>query len=258
MDDTAGMPRRRLGVALLVPPPVDVAVDTLRAALGDPALGRIPAHLTLVPPVNVREDRLDDALAVVRAAASDTSGPLALTLGPVTTFLPDNPVAYLAVSGDIEGLISLREAVFRPPLDRPLTWPFVPHVTVADDAPAERLEAAITALAGYTVAVVMDHVQVLEEGPGRVWTPIADARLGRPPTPGHGGLPVDIDVSAAPPPDAHALLGDPVTVTARRDGRVVGVLVAFGDEILRLEVDEGHEDVEPHLRRSLPQTRTRP
>ena len=245
------MPRRRLGVALLLPDRVTGEVDALRAALGDPALGRIPAHLTLVPPVNVREDRLDDAFGVLRAAAADAVGPLTLTLGPVATFLPANPVAYLAVGGDLEGLHALRDRVFREPLDRPLTWPFVPHVTVADDAPVDRIEAAVVALAPYRAEVVLDHVHVLEEGPGRVWTPIADARLGPPPRPGQGGLPVDIEVSAAPPPDAAALLGPTVTVTARRDGQVVGVLVSAGDDIIRLEVAEGHEDVEPHLRRAL-------
>jgi 2'-5' RNA ligase len=249
--DSAGMPRRRLGVALLLPAPDAASVDTLRAALGDPALGRIPAHLTLVPPVNVREDRLDEALGVVRAAAADAAGPLALTLGPVDTFLPVNPVAYLAVGGDLAGLEALREGVFQDPLARPLTWPFVPHVTVADEAPPERIEAAVVALAPYRVDVVCTHVHVLEEGTGRVWTPIADARLGRSPTPGRGGLPVDIEVSAAPPPDAAALLGPTVTVTARRDGQVVGVLVSRNDVIETLQTAEGHDDVEVHLRRAL-------
>ncbi len=50
----------------------------------------MPAHLTLVPPVNVREDRLGEALAVLRRAAAATRS-LTLTLGPPATFLPDNP-----------------------------------------------------------------------------------------------------------------------------------------------------------------------
>ncbi len=64
------MARVRLGVALLVPPPFDTEIDGLRRALGDGALGRIPAHLTLVPPVNVREERLGEALAALRRAAA--------------------------------------------------------------------------------------------------------------------------------------------------------------------------------------------
>jgi hypothetical protein len=127
----------------------------------------------------------------------------------------------------------------------------VPHVTVADDAPVDRIEAAVVALAPYRAEITVDHVHVLEEGPGRVWTPIADARLGLPPTPGHGGLPVEVEVSAAPPPDAAALLGPTVTVTARRDGQVVGVLVSRDGTIETLRTADGHDDVEPHLRRAL-------
>ena len=44
------MPRMRLGVALLVPAPQSDEIDGLRRALDDPVLGRVPAHLTLVPP----------------------------------------------------------------------------------------------------------------------------------------------------------------------------------------------------------------
>ena len=57
------MGRVRLGVALLIPPPFDREVDGLRRALDDGSLGRIPAHLTLVPPVNVKP-LLKRALAV--------------------------------------------------------------------------------------------------------------------------------------------------------------------------------------------------
>src|SRR5687768_11841471 len=101
---SSGMPRWRLGVALLVPPPARDEVDGLRRALGDPALPRIPAHLTLVPPVNVREEAVPDALHVLRDAAADTPASLRLTLGPPGTFLPDNPVLYLRVGGDLDAL----------------------------------------------------------------------------------------------------------------------------------------------------------
>ena len=125
---------RRLGVALLLDRPVSDEVDGLRRALGDPSLGRIPPHITLVPPVNVRADELAGALARLRAAAAGQAGPLQLTLGLAGTFLPDNPVLFLQVGGDLERLRALRDAVFAPPLERPLSWPWVPHVTVADNA----------------------------------------------------------------------------------------------------------------------------
>src|SRR5438876_11352846 len=112
------MPRVRVGVALLVPPPVDREIDALRRACGDGALGRIPAHLTLVPPVNVRDDRLHDALDVLRGAAAATR-PFVVELGPPATFLPDSPTLYLAVTGDgVETVDALRERVFVEPLAR--------------------------------------------------------------------------------------------------------------------------------------------
>lgn len=213
------MPRVRLGVALLLPPPFDAEVDGMRRALGDGTLGRMPAHLTLVPPVNVREDRLGEALAVLRRAAAATR-PFTLRLGPPATFLPDNPTLYLAVAGEVE---NLRARVFVDPLARPLTWPFVPHVTLADEAEPERIAAALHALAGYAIDVPFRRVHLLREGPGRVWAPIADALFAPPAVIGRGGLPVEITVTETVDPEARALAGaEPLVVTARADGVVAG------------------------------------
>jgi 2'-5' RNA ligase len=165
------VPRARLGVALLIPPPVDGEIDGLRRALGDPALGRIPAHLTLVPPVNVRE--VKEAVAVLRRAVAP-SRPFRLELGPPATFLPDNPVLYLSVHGELDDLHALRDRLFKPPLERDLTWPFVPHVTLSDESTAARIDAALVALADYRAEVTIDRVHLLQEAPGRVWTPVAE------------------------------------------------------------------------------------
>lgn len=171
------MARVRLGVALLIPDPLRHEIDALRKALGDPARERIPAHLTLVPPVNVREDELGDARRVLNEAGR-ASAPLELELGPPATFLPDNPVLYLRVGGDIDRVRHLRDEVFRPPLLRPLTWPFVPHVTIADDAEPERIAAALDVLRDYTGTCRIGQVHLLQEHPGRIWRPLTAARLG--------------------------------------------------------------------------------
>src|SRR3546814_172824 len=103
------MARQRLGVVLLVPQPLATEVDGVRRALGDGALARIAPHITLVPPVNVAERDRPEALAIVRRAAG-ASRPLHLTLGPVVTFAPVNPVAYLHVGGDEEQLSAVHES----------------------------------------------------------------------------------------------------------------------------------------------------
>lgn len=215
------MPRLRLGVALLLPAPLDAEIDGMRRALGDGALGRMPAHLTLVPPVNVRHDRLGDALAVLRRAAAATR-PFTLTLGPPATFLPDSPTVHLQVSGPVR---ELRDRVFVEPLARPLTWPFVAHVTLAEEAPPERIAAAVAALAGYRADARFARVHLLREGPGRVWAPIADAPFSPPAVIGRGGLPIELVATATVDPEAAAAVaaGERVVVTARVDGAVAGV-----------------------------------
>jgi 2'-5' RNA ligase len=258
--------RRRLGVALVLDPPLSQEVDGLRRALGDPSLGRIPAHLTLVPPVNVRAADLPAALAVLRRAAASapsapSARPLQLTLGRVSTFLPANPVLYLAVGGELERLRSLRDAVFRPPLERPLSWPWVPHVTLADGATEERIAAAAVALDGYEAVAAVDRVVLLEEGPGRVWTPRADAVLGPLARIGTGGLPVELvrgrivdprlDSPAAPPS-----LTEPLVVNAFRDHEAVGwARATTGDEgpVVEMFVVEEHrrQGIGSHLRAHL-------
>ena len=249
------MGRVRLGVALLVPAPLDAEVDGLRRALGDGTLGRMPAHLTLVPPVNVREDRLREALAVLRNAAAATL-PFTVTLGPPATFLPDSPTLYLPVEGlPGEGDVRLlRDRVFADPLARSLTWPFVPHVTLADEATPDRIAAALDALADYRVGVTFRRVHLLREGPGRVWEPIADAPFAPPAVIGRGGLPVEITVTDGIDPEAATMAGGGrLVLTARSDGVVAGVAEGWCRppaahlSSLAVSPDHGHLGVEWHL-----------
>lgn len=236
---------------LLLGGAVGTEVDGLRRALGDPSLGRVPPHVTLVPPVNVAD--VDAAMAVLRSAGAATR-PFPMGLGPPVTFLPDNPVLYLAVSGEEIG--PLRDRVFLPPLARTLTWPFVPHTTLLDGGDEDRLRAAEAALADYRATVVCDRLHLLEERRRddgvRVWEPIADVAFSAPAVVGRGGLPLAIETSASMAPDVAAWFEAawraddadaypaapadvPVVLTARRDA--VGV-VGVASGLVRGE--EGH------------------
>ncbi len=207
--------------------------------------------------MNVREERLEDALGVLRAAAASSPAVLRLTLGSAATFLPANPVLYLSVSGDLASLGGLRDRVFADPLARPLTWPFVPHVTLADDADPGVLSAAPAVLAGYRVEVSIERIHLLEEvrvAGHRVWRPIADVAFGPPAVVGRGGpLALELVRGSLIDPMAAAALragggagegvgvegvgvegvgvdGDSsprVVVTGLREGRVAGVGVAW-------------------------------
>jgi 2'-5' RNA ligase len=225
------MARQRLGVVLLVPQPLATQIDGVRRALGDGAFGRIEPHITLVPPVNVAERDLPMAFSIVRNAAASVA-PLTLRLGPVDTFAPVNPVAYLRVRGEdqvLDALERLRVGCLQGPLERTSDHEFVPHVTVADDLAPERLDAAASVLADLRADVTFDRVHVLAELPGRIWRSVADAPLGeRPATVGRGSLPLDLVESGRPDVEAAALLafeestaGTPFALTAYREGQVV-------------------------------------
>jgi 2'-5' RNA ligase len=237
----------------LLEPPAALEVEGLRRALGDTSLGAVAPHLTLVPPVNVRVTELDDALLVLRAAAAAQDEPLWLELGPVATFVPVSPVLYLAVGGpDLERLGRLKAAVLSGPLLRSERWPWVPHVTLADEAPPEQAAAAVSALGHYRFGVSFDRVVLLEER-ARRWRPLADVCFGPPRVVGRGGLELEItegriagpDVVAmaerqlgqlpdrlapelmAPDVSAPASPAERIVLTARREGRVAGAAAAW-------------------------------
>ena len=252
------MPRRRLGVVLLVPGRLADEVDGLRRALGDGALGKVPPHLTLVPPVNVREDDLGEALGAVRAAAAST-GPLTLSLGPVESFLPVNPVVYLGVGGPGLGTVHrLRERFHEGVLARSVDHEFVPHVTVANELAEERIPEAMSALGHYRhVNAVFGHLHLLQEDDERIWRPIAGVAFGPPAVVGRGGLELTIEVHDRVPPDAGALGDDlpssDVVLVGRRDDRVVGLLggrvrgAKAWLEDLRIDPAAEHEGIGSHL-----------
>jgi GNAT superfamily N-acetyltransferase len=158
-------------------------------------------------------------------------------------------VLYLVVDGDLPGLHGLRDRVFLPPLERPLSWPFVPHVTVADEAQDDRIEAATAALASYSGVARLDRVHLMREvrgERGRRWEPLADAAFGPPAVIGRGGLDLVLTASRLVDPEAAVMIdgamidvarprdpglgpvvaGEQVVITARREGHVVGVAIA--------------------------------
>ncbi len=227
------MARRRLAVALLIPQPLATEIDGIRRACGDPRRGRIAPHITLVPPVNVRDEDIDEVVTICREAAGRASV-LRLVLGTPSSFAPDTPLAWLSVSGDIEALAALRQRLETGPLARPAEHEFVPHVTISAKVAPPRLAAMLVALTDFAAALTVDRLHVLENRQlpdGRWgWLPLTDVTFGRVPVVGVGGLALELSAGSMPDPDAEALLGSTsgrsgrlIVVTARRDRVVVGV-----------------------------------
>ena len=226
-------------MALLLPERIADEVDGLRRAFGvDPTY--IPPHVTLVPPINLPEDDLAQALAVLRHAANETGGALQFELGPFDTFLPRNPVLYIAVTGDIAPLQALRDRCLDGPLDRPERRAYVPHVTVTRGLAPED-DAAVRRLLGrYSRHVEVDRLhmlaQVVDSDRGRHWVPSADLTFEPRRLVGSGGVEIELTVTTLADPEARRFLAAhdlavptlfehwrPIVVTGRTDGTVTGV-----------------------------------
>lgn len=174
------MSRRRFAVALMIPAPAAIEVDALRRALDDRQLGRIGAHVTLVPPINLRDDEVTDAMVVVEAATARVA-PFTLELGPVETFGRDSATRFLRVD-PWEPVTALYEACWTGPLERPQKRPFHPHVTIdIDGSPTDDDDPAVALLAGFTTSCTIDRVTLLEHrvesdgaaGDERRWEPFS-------------------------------------------------------------------------------------
>ena len=170
------MSRHRLGVVAPLPEPLGIHVHAWRRALGDPAAERIAPHITLVPPQTVADRDLDRAVGLVERAAEEAV-PFLVELAGTGTFLPGSPVTYLVVREGGPALETLEAALRESPLDR-RTHPFHPHVTVAQDLPPDRIEAAAAELAGFRAAFPVPDLAVLREEGDKTWRPLATVPVG--------------------------------------------------------------------------------
>ncbi len=186
------MARSRLGVALLLPEPAHTEVRALRHALGSPSLLTQPPHITLAPPVNVRNEDVDLTLELVRTISARSKS-FRVRLGPIETFSPISPVLYLGVHGeDVAALRELRNLVFAGPLYRRVSYDYVPHCTLHESATDELLTASLASIADYRCVVDLNSVDVLRQDDDRTWRSLGSFDLQRPTTRGRGSIEVSI------------------------------------------------------------------
>jgi 2'-5' RNA ligase/ribosomal protein S18 acetylase RimI-like enzyme len=196
--------RRRLTVSLVATGPVADEVNGIRRALGAAELTRIPPHVTLVPTVNVSDDDLQAACDLARQVAGRTK-PLHLKIGPAATFMPRNPVCYLAVSADPATLMvlqtmfaALNTGPLAPPANRKHR-PYAPHMTINQRMAPELIADAVTLLSSYTAELAFEKLTVLEyHQDERVWRPLAEHFFEGVTVVGRGGCEVELSMSARP------------------------------------------------------------
>ena len=137
-----------IGVALAIPDPWGRQLQDYRVSLGDESARRIPAHITLVPPVDVDDDDLALVDKHLVATASETES-YRVHLRGTGTFRPTSPVVFVSLVEGISQSEELADAVRSGPLAMSLAFPYHPHVTVAHRLDEEALDRAFREMADF-------------------------------------------------------------------------------------------------------------
>jgi 2'-5' RNA ligase len=166
-----------IGIAIDIPQPWGSMLTERRAAAGDPQAAHVPAHLTLLGPTEVDEldlGEIDRHLVTVASAHR----PFTVHLRGTGTFRPVTDVVFVTVAAGISECELLAEAVrAAPTVQRPQRFPYHPHVTVAQDVPADRLDAVFAELAGFEARFAVDGFTLFEHCPAGNWRAHRDYHL---------------------------------------------------------------------------------
>ncbi len=166
--------RATIGVAIAIPRPFADELEGWRDRFGDPAAHLIQAHVTLLPPTQVKDvGAVEHHLAAV--AGRHTT--FTVLLQGTGTFRPVSPVVYVRVAAGAPEIVTLEADVRSGPLARSLRFEYHPHVTVAHDVPEAVLSVAQQTLAGYEAAFTADCLTLYRQGADGVWTPLREFLL---------------------------------------------------------------------------------
>jgi 2'-5' RNA ligase len=165
-----------IGVAVPIPEPWGQELADARKRFGDPMAGLIPPHITLLPPTAVDDSVFDQAEAHLAAVAEQQSS-FDVHLRGTGSFRPVSPVVFVAVAGGISDCERLERGVRSGALERPLHFPYHPHVTVAHDIPDVGLQRAYDQLADYEARFNVGSFQLYEHGDDGVWRSLREFSL---------------------------------------------------------------------------------
>jgi len=170
-----------IGVALEIPAPWAQLLENARERFGDPLARAIPAHLTLLPPTAVQRVALGGIVEHLERVGQGTVG-FEIVLAGTDTFRPVSPVVFVRVQEGGAACDRLQRAVRTGPLERELTFPFHPHVTVAHHLDDDALDRAAKELADFAAAFDARDFVLYEHGTDGVWRPRRRFGFASPPS----------------------------------------------------------------------------
>ncbi len=168
-----------VGVSIPIPAPWGTELQDYRRSYGDPLADGIPTHLTLLPPTGIDPEALPDIRDHLSAIAARMRA-FTMLLRGTGTFLPISPVVFVQVAQGVAHCELLERQVRAGPLQRALTFPYHPHVTVAHDMDAAQMDRAFQELAGFACSFDVAGFDLYVHGPDKVWRSIDTFRFGLP------------------------------------------------------------------------------
>lgn len=160
-----------IGVSIAIPSPHAEMLQAKRASFGDPLADSIPSHVTLLPPTEVPDESMAEAVSHLESVAAK-GHPFGMVLRGTGTFRPISPVVFVQVSGGLAECELLERAVRRGPLERELDFYYHPHVTVAHHVPEDSLDRAFTELADFECRFDVREFYLYAHGEDQVWRPV--------------------------------------------------------------------------------------
>lgn len=169
-----------IGVSIAVPEPWGRRLQDFRVANGDEQGASIPAHITLVPPVEVDDGRMPDVERHLAEVAGE-SAPYRIHLRGSGTFRPVSPVVFVSLAEGISSTEQLAARCRQGPLRVELTYPYHPHVTVAHVDDDDLLDRAFDGLAGFDCAFTVHDYHLYVHEPDQGWKATRAFSLAGPP-----------------------------------------------------------------------------
>lgn len=165
-----------IGVSVPIPEPWATELQDYRVGLGDETAVQVPTHITLVPPMEVDEDELPVIEKHLTEASADVPS-FDILLRGTGTFRPVSEVVFVMLARGISQCEQLAKRLRSGPLERPLNFPYHPHVTVAHDLAPELLDRAFAELAGFTAYFTVSEFCLYRHDPGTGWQPTREFPL---------------------------------------------------------------------------------
>lgn len=161
---------RTIGVAVPVPEPFGTLLREARASFGDPMAATIPTHITLMPPIDLDEQELQQLPEVLDDVAQLVPS-FRVCLQGTGTFRPVSPVVFVTIVDGVGPTQRLAQEVRSALGIEELAFPYHPHVTVAHHLDEPSLDHAETALAGFECEFVATRFALYHHDERRGWEP---------------------------------------------------------------------------------------